>query len=210
VSEENIVTSLFGARATTLNAKISAIALAAASLAILLLSHFGAPLSPVRLLSLALVAFAIWAFCDEMGIHKPLNRAGFIFFTTAMLAKTQTILGVSNEVLARYYLLYATSLLSAILLWSVAFLHREQTLKILGTVGIAGSVATLALLVAGHLAVGVGAMLGVGALLEASSGTAPTDISFVSFIERMFGLWGYATAWLLWRGHIQQPSKATT
>jgi hypothetical protein len=157
-----------------------------------------------------LVAFAVWAFCDEMGIHKPLNRAGFVFFTLAILARTQTILGVSNEVLARYYLLYTTFMLSAILLWSVAFLHREQTLKVLGTVGIAGRVATPTLLIAGHLAVGAGAMLGVGAMLAATNGSALTDLSFVSLIERMFGLWGYVIAWLLWRGHIQQSPPVTT
>jgi hypothetical protein len=202
------MTSFLSAKATTLNAKAGAIALAAASFAILLLSHVGAPLAPIRLLALALAAFAIWAFCDEMGIRKPLNRAGFVLFVLAILARTQTVLGVPSDVLARYYLLYSTFMLSAILLWSVAFLHREQTLRILGTLGIAGSLAALALVIAGHLVVGAGAVLGVGAMLAATNGSAPTDLSFVSFIDRMFGLWGYVTAWLLWRGHIQRSSEA--
>jgi hypothetical protein len=196
-------------RATTPNAKVGAIALAAASFAILLLSHFAAPLAPLRLLSITLSAFAIWAFCDEMGIQKPLNRAGFIFFALAIAAKTQIILGVSNEVLGRYYLLYTAFILTAILLWSVAFLHRQRTLRILGSVGIAGTFATLVLLIGGHVVVGAGAILGIGTILAATNGSAPTDLSFVSFIERMFGLWGYMTAWLLWRGHIQPSAPAT-
>jgi hypothetical protein len=43
----------------------------------------------------------------------------------------------------------------------------------------------------------------VGAILSATEGLAPTDLSFVGLIERLFGLWSYLTAWLLWRGHIQ-------
>jgi hypothetical protein len=194
-------------RGSSRNAKIGAIALAAASFAILLLSHFAAPLAPLRLLSIALAAFAVWAFCDEMGINKPLNRAGFVLFALAIVARTQTILGVPGDVVGRYYLLYAAFMLSAILLWSVAFLHRQRTLRILGSLGVVGTLLTLVLLIAGHVMVGAGAILGIGAIMAATNGSAPTDLSFISLIDRMFGLWGYATAWLLWRGHIQ-PSVA--
>jgi hypothetical protein len=57
-------------------------------------------------------------------------------------------------------------------------------------------------LVAGHLAVGAGAALGIKALLAAGDGASLTDRSFVTLVERLFGLWGYVAAWLLWRGHI--------
>ena len=29
-----------------------------------------------------------------------------------------------------------------------------------------------------------------------------SDLRFVIVVERIFGLWGYVAAWLLWRGHI--------
>src|SRR5204863_2479035 len=66
-------TSILASRATSLNAKVGAVALLVAALFTLLLSHFSAPLAPLRLLSLALAAFAVWCFCDEMGMRKPLN-----------------------------------------------------------------------------------------------------------------------------------------
>lgn len=199
-------TSLLASRATSLNAKAGAVTLAVAAFLILLLSHFSAPLAPLRLLTLALAAFAAWSFCDEMGMHKPLNRAGFVFFAIAVAAKVQITIGVATEFVGRYYFLYATFLLAALLLWSVAFLHRQPTLKVVGTVGVLTSLASIIAVIVGHIALGTGAFLGVGALLAATDGAAPADLAFVTLIERMFGLWGYLTAWLLWRGHIQSSA----
>lgn len=201
--------SLLASRATSLNAKVGAVALAVAAFLILLLSHFSAPLAPLRMLSLALAAFAAWAFCDEMGMHKPLNRAGFVFFSIAVAAKIQIAIGVATEFAGRYYLLYAAFLLAAMLFWSLAFLHRQRTLKVVGAVGVLSSLASIVAVVVGHIALGTGAALGIGALLSATEGAAPTDLAFVTLIERMFGLWGYLTAWLLWRGHISRlPSHS--
>lgn len=160
-------------------------------------------MAPLRLLSLALAAFAAWSFCDEMGMRKPLIRAGFVFFAIAVATKVQIALGVATEFAGRYYLLYAAFLLAALLFWSVAFLHRQRTLKVIGAVGVVASLAPIIALVVGHVALGAGAVLGVGAMLSATDGAAPADLGFVTMIERMFGLWGYLAAWLLWRGHIQ-------
>lgn len=199
-------TSILVCRATSLNAKVGAVALAAAAFLTLVLSHFSEPLAPLRLLSLALSAFAAWSFCDEMGIHKPVNRAGFVFFSIAAAAKLQIVLGVATAFAGRYYLLYAAFLLAALLFWSVAFLHRKTTLKVVGAVGVLASLAPIIALVVGHVAIGTGAVLGVGAMLSATEGAAPADLGFVTLVERMFGLWGYITAWFLWRGHIRSEA----
>lgn len=196
-------TSTPASRATSLNAKVGAVALVAAAFLTLLLSHFSAPLAPVRLLSLALAAFAAWSFCDEMGMHKPLNRAGFVLFAIAVAAKVQITLGVATEFAGRYHLLYATFLLAAMLFWSVAFLHRERTLKVVGAVGALTSLASIVAVVIGHIALGTGAVLGVGALVSATEGAPAVDLGFVTLVERLFGMWSYLTAWLLWRGHIR-------
>ena len=189
--------------ARSVNARVGAVGLAVGAFATLLLSHTSASLAPLRLLALAASAFAAWCFCDEMGLRKPLNRAGFVFFAIAVGAKVQLILGVGDSYVGRYYLLYSAFLLVAVLLWSVAFLHRQRTLKIVGAVGVIASVAPIAVLIVGHVAVGAGAFLGVRAMLAAAQGTGPVDHSFATLVERVFGLWGYAAAWLLWRGHIQ-------
>lgn len=185
------------------NAKVGSVALAAAAFLTLLLSHFSASLAPLRLLTAAIGTFAVWAFCDEMGMAKPLNRAGFVAFAIAAAAKVQVTVGVRPEVLGRYDLLYAAFLLLALLFWSVAFLHRQRGLKVLGAVGVVASLSPIVALIVGHIVLGAGAILGVDAILSATSGAAPTDRGFVTFVERMFGLWGYLAAWLLWRGHVR-------
>ena len=185
------------------NATIGAVALTVAAFLTLLLTHVSMPLAPLRLLVLALAAFAAWSFCEEMGLYKPLNRAGFVFFAIAGATKVQILLGVAAEFAGRYYLLYAAFLLLSLLFWSVAFLHRERSLKMVGAVGLLVSLAPIVLLVVGHIGLGVGAVLSIGALLSATGGGAPGDLDFVTMVERIFGLWGYVAAWFLWRGHIR-------
>ncbi len=194
--------SLFAARAVTANAKTAAVALGAAAFMTLALTHVSAPLAPLRLLTLAIAAFATWAFCDEMGMRKPLNRAAFVFFAIAVVAKVQIALGLTAEFAGRYYLLYAAFLLMAVLLWSAAFLHRQRALKFVGAVGVAATAFPIAAIVVGHLVVGLGAAIGVSGLLAATDGSAPSDLGFVTLVERIFGLWAYVAAWLLWRGYI--------
>ncbi len=201
--------SIFTSRAPSANARTAAVALAAAAFMTLLLTHLSVPLAPLRLLTLAIAAFAIWAFCDEMGMRKPLNRAAFVFFAIAVIAKAQIALGLAAEVAGRYYLLYAAFLLVAVLLWSVAFLHRQRALKVVGAVGVLATAFPIGAIVVGHLVVGVGAALGISAILAATSGAAPSDLGFVILVERIFGLWAYVAAWLLWRGYIVAPSPGT-
>jgi len=182
------------------NARVGAIALGASAFLTLVLSHVAASLSPLRLLSVAGFAFAAWCFCDEMGLRKPLNRAGFVSFTIAMGAKVQSILGVSEQAAGRYDVLFAAFLLLALLFWSVAFLHRQRSVKVVGALGVAASLTPIVALVAGHLAVGAGTFLGVRGLFAAGQG----DHTFVTLVERLLGLWGYVAAWLLWRGDIRR------
>jgi hypothetical protein len=194
--------SIFASRAESTNAKTGAVALAGAAFMTLALTHVSAALAPLRVLTLALAAFATWAFCDEMGMRKPLNRAAFVFFTIAVVAKVQIALGLTAEFEGRYYLLYAAFLLMAVLLWSVAFLHRQRALKVVGALGVVATAFPIAAIVIGHLVVGVGAAIGVSALLAATEGSAAPDLGFVTLVERIFGLWAYVAAWLLWRGHV--------
>jgi hypothetical protein len=201
--------SLFAGGAVTANARTAAVALGAAAFMTLLLTHVLAPLATLRLLTLATTAFATWAFCDEMGMRKPLNRAAFVFFSIAVVAKVQIALGVTVEFAGRYYLLYAAFLLMAVLLWSVAFLHRQRTLQLVGAFGVVATAFPIGAIIVGHLVVGVGAAIGVGALLAATDGSAPSDLGFVTLVERIFGLWAYVAAWLLWRGYIIAPSVGT-
>jgi hypothetical protein len=191
------------AHARSLNARVGAVALASAAFLTLLLSHTSASLAPLRLLALAASTFAAWCFCDEMGMRKPLNRAGFVVFAIAAATKVQLLLGVGANLAGRYLLLQAAFTLLALLLWSVAFLHRQRTVKVVGAIGIIATVAPIVALIVGHVALGAGAFLGIRTLLAATEGAGPIDPTFATLVERVFGLWAYVAAWLLWRGHIQ-------
>jgi hypothetical protein len=194
---------VIAAPARSLNARVGAVALACSAFLTLLLSHTSASLAPLRLLALGASTFAAWCFCDEMGMRKPLNRAGFVVFVIAAGAKVQLLLGVQAGVAGRYFLLYSAFTLLALLFWSVAFLHRQRAVKVVGAVGVIASLAPIVALIAGHLAVGAGAFIGIRAMLAAAEGAAPVDHTFATLVERMFGLWAYVAAWLLWRGQIQ-------
>ena len=198
--------SLLAGRAESLNAKVGAVTLALAAFLTLLLSHFSESLAPLRILTLAVAAFAVWSFCDEMGLGKPLSRAGFVFFAIAVITKVLIALGLETQFVGRYYLLYAAFLLLAVLFWSVAFLHRQRELKVAGAAGVLAALAPIIAIVLDHIVVGLGAALGVGSMLAAADGGTLPDLSFVAMVERIFGLWGYLAAWLLWRGRIVNKS----
>jgi len=201
-------TSLLISRAETLNARVGALTLALGAFLNLVLSHVDTALAPLRILTLAIAAFAAWAFCDEMGLRKPLNRAGFVCFAIALMTKVQILLGVAPQFEGRHYLLYAAFLLLAVLFWSVAFLHRRRELKVVGAIGVLATLTPIAAIIVGHIVVGLGAVVGVGSLLSATDGSTLSDLSFVTMVERIFGLWGYVAAWLLWRGYIVNEPAA--
>ena len=195
--------TILTSRTESLNAKVGSITLAVAAFATLLLSHFSESLTPLRILTLAIALFSVWAFCDEMGLRKPLNRAGFVFFAIAVTSKIQISLGLATQFIGRYYLLYAAFLLLAVLFWSVALLHRQRSLKVVGAVGLLASLAPIVAIIFGHLVVGFGTVLGVDAMLSATEKSSFSDLGFVVLVERIFGLWAFVAAGLLWRGHIK-------
>jgi hypothetical protein len=202
-------TTAFSCRAKSTNAKVGALSLAFAALVTLVLTHISISLAPLKIMSLALAAFAAWAFSDEMGIRKPLNRAAIVCFVAAVGARTLIELGVPASVEGRYYLLYAAFLLLATLLWSVAFLHRQGGIKIVGAAGLMATLAPIGLIVVGHVVVGIGSALGISSLLEATQGANVADTGFIVLAERVFGLWAYVASWLLWRGHIGATAQAS-
>ena len=72
--------------AATLNAKVAAVGLIVGAVGLDFLNQFAPDLVPLRLMAAGALIFGAWAFCDEMGLRKPLNRAGFVTFAFAMFA----------------------------------------------------------------------------------------------------------------------------
>jgi len=188
---------------SSLNARMGAVALLVAALALLALATQQAALTPLRLLTTGISTLGVWAFCDEMGMKKPLNRAGFVSYAFALFARLSALLEPQSPAVGRYYLLYAFALLLAMLLWSVAYLHRQRELKVIGAVGAMATLAPIVALLAGHLALGAGAIFGIGSLLAAAEGATMNDFSFIKSIDFMFSIWALVSAWFLWFGHIR-------
>ena len=136
-----------------------------------------------------------------MGMRKPLVRAGFVAFVLPSHAKISFLIETHADSLGRYYLLYAVALMSAMLLWSVAFLHRQRELEIAGAIGAVAGIAPILALMPGHVVLGAGAALGIGSLLAATDGAVPGDFSFIKIMDALYCAWGIASAFFLARTH---------
>jgi len=147
-----------------------------------------------------------WAFSDEMGLRKPLNRAGLIVFIVSVMALSVTILEPTNSNIGKYYLLYSFTLLFAVLIWSLAFMHRKRKIKTIGQIGVLAAAVPIVALIAGHLSVAIGAFIGVDSLLNMSAGHDILRSVPVKAIEATFILWSCATAYMLWSGRLSLAS----
>jgi hypothetical protein len=192
----------------SLNARVGAATLMAGTLFQLALSHATVPLVPLKLLALGILATGIWAFADEMGTRKPLVKAGFIAFVSAVFARSIALVVAPDAQAGRFYLLFAFAALLALFLWSVAFLHRQRDLKLVGAAGVVATLAPLGALIAGHLILGLGALFGIDALMRAAEGQALTDLTAIRAIDMLILLWSAFAAWFLISGRIRFDAGA--
>lgn len=187
---------------TTLNAKVAAIGLVIGALLLHFINQLQYQLIPIRLIVIAILVFSAWAFCDEMGLRKPLNRAGFVVFMFSMVALGAATISLNSEALGGFYLIYALSLLISVLIWSLAFLHRQRDIKVVGAIGLAATVLPVAIVVVGHISVGVGAYLGFSGLTELSDASAVLGSKPINIVEAIFVCWAVVTGISLWKGRI--------
>ncbi len=185
-----------------LNARVSSVCLLLGASLLHLLNQTNPALVPLRLVAIVILVMGVWAFCDEMGMKKPLNRAGFVVFMLSIVALTVTILEPSAERIGQYYLLYSFALLLAMLIWSLAFLHRKKEVKVVGSVGVLAAAVPIAALVVGHLSVAAGAFFRIDSLLSMSDGQQLLQSVPVKAIEAAFILWALMTAMMLWKGKL--------
>lgn len=186
----------------SLNAKVAAATLILGAAALHLINQLDYSIVPIRLLTIGILIMGAWSFSDEMGMRKPLNRAAFICFVFSMSALTVTILNPSGLDIGKFYLIYALTLLLAVLIWSAAFLHRQKNLKIIGTLGAIASLLPVVVIVAGHLSVGAAAFFGIGALLNTGAGDRLLGSTPVNVVEAVFLIWCLATAAFLLYGQM--------
>jgi len=191
-----------------LNAKVAAVCIVLGAVLLHFFNQINSELIPLRILTLVILVMGAWAFSDEMGLRKPLNRAGLIVFLVSVMALAVTILEPAKSNIGKYYLLYSFTLLFAILIWSLAFMHRKQKIKAVGKLGFIAAAIPIVALVVGHLSVAVGAFIGVDVLLNMSGGHELLRSIPVKVIEAMFIFWAIATAVMLWSGKLSQASQS--
>lgn len=186
----------------SLNAKVSGVCILLGAVLLHLFNQTQTDLVPLQLLTIAILIMGGWAFADEMGLRKPLNRAGFICFMVSVVSLAVTILEPAIVDIGKYYLLYSFALLFAMLVWSTAFMHRKREVKLIGGIGALAVSIPLIALIAGHISVAVGAYIGVESLLNIAGGHEILNSSPVRAIEAMFIIWALATATILWKGKV--------
>jgi hypothetical protein len=184
----------------SLDARVGALSLAVSGPLNLILHAQAQTLGPLSFATWLVLSFGVLCFCEEMGAGKPLNRAGLVLFAAAFCADTAAMLAVDPVVIARAHLLYAFTILGALVFWSVALMHRTQTAKMIGAIGTVVGAGALLLLVGAHLLLGVATIVGFSQLFLTS--TRPT-FAVLSVIDSVLLLWCVAISILLWSGRIK-------
>ena len=180
------------------NARTGALFLSASAPLNLLLHTQGARLGPLSYASWLGVSFGILCFCEEMGSSRPLNRAGLVLFAAAFCADTVATLAIDPGLVARAHLLYAFTILGALVLWSLALMHRTKTAKAVGAVGAAVGGGALVLLVAAHLLLGTATILGFSQLFTTLEAPDRSNFDALAMIDSVLCVWCLSVSVLLW------------
>ena len=190
---------------TTLNAKVAAFGFPIGALGIHILHQLDASLIPLKLLSIGILIFGVWAFSDEMGLRKPLNRAAFVGFIFSMGALLFVTLQ-PEQLNSQYFLIYSFGLLFSVLAWSAAFLHRQKSMKLVGSLGAAASLLPILVLIGGHISIGFGAVFGLNLLFNLPSGSSLLGSPVLNTIEAIFVLWALFASVSLLSGSIRNTA----
>lgn len=191
----------------SLNARIGSLALVIGAPLNLILHTQGPKLGPLSYAAWLGLSLGVLCFCDEMGAGKPLNRAGLVLFAAAFCADTMSMVSVEPDVVARATLLYAFTTLGALVLWSVALMHRVPAAKAIGAIGSAVGVGALLLLVAAHLLLGAATILGFSQLFVALEESGRSTLPALAVIDSLLCVWCVSAAILLWTDRLRSPPR---
>lgn len=144
------------------------------------------------------LAFGAWCLCDELGMARPLNRAGAVLLAAAFCARSMLLCAPATAVATHAQLLYAFAALGMIMFWSVALMHRPDRPKVAGLLGSTLSGAALGLLIVAHVVTGSIGYFGFGALFVALNSPDADVAPAMTVISAVLWLWSLLVAGLLW------------
>lgn len=155
---------------------------------------------PMRLLALGVMIFGQLCYAQEAGWEKPLTKL-------VVVALAFTSLGfVSFELdgTPKASLLFAFAGFLTVLSWSLAMLHRPGKARATGKVGMVAGGVSLVILIGGHVFVGFGAAIGLGALRSVATAQSADVIGLVRIVSVCLGAWAFVCAWIVAKGVLAQ------
>lgn len=191
----------------TRNARIGAVALAIFAPLHGVVGLFGAMFAPLGFMCWLGVSFGVLCLSDELGAAKPLNRAGLILFGTAFCARLLMTLASEPMLHVRAEIAFAFATLGALLLWSVALMHRPHAPRTVGLFGLAVSGSTLALILSAHLLMGSVTIWGFGTLFAALADPALDTGTALATINAIVALWALIMSGMLWTRNLRSAPE---
>ena len=152
--------------------------------------------APMQLLSCGVLLFAQLAYGQEAGFEKPLTK----LVLTALGFAVIGFIVLKLDGTAKAGLLFVFASFLAILFWALAMLHRPGPARTTGKLGVMAGGASLAILIGGHVFVGLGAALGLGALRSATTADASEVQRLVQIACLCLALWSAVQARILYQG----------
>lgn len=178
----------------------------------LVLAAIGLPLSilvagavPMHLLFAGILMFGQWAYGQEAGLEKPLTKLVLVTFGFTIIGFV--LLKLDSN--AKAGLLFVFGGFLSILMWAIAMLHRPGVGRATGKVGVLAGAASFAVLIGGHVFVGVGAVLGAGALRNSGAATADDVERMVQITCAVLAIWSLAQASLIFFGVVRETRTDT-
>jgi hypothetical protein len=157
---------------------------------------------PMHLLSMGVLLFGQLAYGQEAGLEKPLTKLVLValFFSAIGFV----MLALDGNPKAGVLFVFASFL--SILMWALAMLHRPGPARATGKVGVLAGGLSLAILIGGHVFVGLGAALGMGALRSMGSASGEDVLRMVQITCIGLAIWSLVQAWMLFKGIVTANS----
>jgi hypothetical protein len=157
---------------------------------------------PMQLLSCGALLFGQLAYGQDAGFEKPLTKLVLVALGFAVIGFVMLILDDN----AKAGLLFVFATFLSILFWAVAMLHRPGPARATGKVGAVAGGVSLALLIGGHVFVGLGAAMGLGVLRSVASAEVTDVLRLVQITCVGLAIWSVVQAWILFTGLLASDS----
>jgi len=192
------------------NARVSAVTIivgAGIHLAASMLEQLAAPWA---FLGWLMFVFGSIGLCQELGVSKPLNRAGLLFMSAAFCARIVMVVSPAASTEIRTQLMSAFASLAPILFWSLALMHRSDRPRTVGAFGVILSGSALLLLLTAHVVVGAITMLGFSDIFSALHDPGKSTRRAMETVAVILVIWSLIIAFLLWTRDLRRALRESS